>query len=81
MSFVFPHIVGMLYQMYLIITKPPDTSGHYQTGAIPTPVLLFAQNIFPWERERPPRLWKDYICPTLSPPPPLLVEVLWCSYI
>ena len=69
----------MLYQMYLIITKPPDTSGHYQTGAIPTPVLLFAQNICPWERERPPRLWKDYICPTLRPP--LLVEVLWCSYI
>ena len=39
----------------------------------------FAQNIFSWEREKPPCLWKDYICPTLSPPPP--VEVLWCSYI
>ena len=58
----------MLYQMYLIITKPPDPPGHYQTGAIPTPVLLFAQTYVPGKGKTPLVFGKTTFVPPSAPP-------------
>ena len=55
----------------------PDVLDHHQATwpAWPLPDgcnsytrFVVCSNICPWERENPPCLWKDYICPTLSPP-------------